>query len=77
MASTSLRIFDVAPATKENPRPEPAPRASVIQIAGEGDSAKRAAKSQLREAGLTVRSLSWGPTLEGKHELVAYVTKEI
>lgn len=76
MASTDLRIFDVVPATKENPKPEPKLHA-VVSVDGDGDTAKRAAKAQLKEAGFTVRSLNWGPNLSGKHELVAYVTKEI
>ncbi len=73
----TLRIFELPRSTQANARPEPKEIPSV-EVQGEGDVAKRAARAALIEAQFDVRSLNWGPSkTPGKApELIAYVTKK-
>jgi len=74
---TNLRIFDVPASTQEEPKPRATARAELVSLDQVGDAARSAAKKNLQEMGLTVRSLNWAPTPNGQPELVAYVTRRV
>lgn len=71
--AVKLRVFEV-PEVANNSRPSAIER-ETMQIAAEGDEARRNAKRTLEGSGV-VRSLNWGPDSDGQPVLLAYVTKK-
>lgn len=76
MATTTLQIYDVPPATSDDPRPAPIKLADATVLATD-DAAKKVARAMLEDQGYEVRSMNWGATVDpAKPALVAYVSKK-
>jgi hypothetical protein len=75
---SKLRVFQLPAPTKDDPRPVPKEWEEPITIAGDGDQAKKAAMTMLKESGFDVRSMNWGPDANPTKApvLIAYVAKK-
>lgn len=74
---TKLRVFQVRAGLDVQGKSTPATLLEDVVLDVDGDAAREAAKKYLSSDDRILRSLNWGPGLDGKAQLIAYVLKKV